>query len=261
MTSPTQAARDAYAEKDKKGEGRYFWLKLPTDFFQDKAMKRLRRYPGGAENLVVVLKILLLGVSGDNRIYYDGVEDSFAEEIALSIDERPESVEAVLQYLIKCGWLVQEDEETLLSVKSEELTGSISARTERWRRQQARDKAAKIAGTLPDDCRSLPDDYHREEKNREEKSRVEIEKILEGKDLKALFPDAFKENESKSVPSLSEVQRKAEANHFYAVSPESFYSYFTSLNWSFNGVDITSWGCLYTYVESYARQQEEESAE
>ena len=260
MTSPTQAARDAYAEKDKKGEGRYFWLKLPTDFFQDKAMKRLRRYPGGAENLVVVLKILLLGVSGDNRIYYDGVEDSFAEEIALSIDERPESVEAVLQYLIKCGWLVQEDEETLLSVKSEELTGSITARGARKQRQKERERnllPEQSSSDVPDEFRTSSTEKRRIEKKR---VRVEIEKILEGKDLKELFPDAFKESEPKSVPSLPEVQRKAESNHFYAVSPERFYSYFTSLNWSFNGVDITSWGCLYTYVESYARN-EEESAE
>ena len=139
MENMTQATNGPFSVPKKKEEGRYFWLKLPTDFFQDKAMKKLRRYPGGAENLVVALKILLLGVSGDNRIYYDSVEDSFAEEIALSIDERPESVESVVSYLLKCGWLVKENEDTIFSVKSEEMTGSITARGARKQRQKERE--------------------------------------------------------------------------------------------------------------------------
>ena len=244
----------------KREEGRYFWLKLPTDFFNDKVMKKLRRYPGGAENLVVALKILLLGVSGDNRIYYDGVEDSFSEEIALSIDERPESVEAVIGYLMQCGWLARESDDTIFSSKSEEMTGSISARTERWRRQQEREKAAKIAAPLPDDCRALPDHYHREEKRREEKKRAEKEEMQEEEDLTALCPMAFAEGKPRVNPTLSEVRQKAERSGFYALSPEDFFDRFSSTEWVVDGKEITDWGCLYLTLEGIARRDETEGA-
>lgn len=257
----TQETKGPFSVPKKKEEGRYFWLKLPTDFFQDKAMKKLRRYPGGAENLVVALKILLLGVSGDNRIYYDSVEDSFAEEIALSIDERPESVESVVSYLLKCGWLVKENEDTIFSVKSEEMTGSITARGARKQRQKEREMESlseQSSARVPLPFRSSSTEKRRKEKKRTEKKRTEIEKMLEGKELSELVTEAFMEGKEKSSPALSDVEQYAEASHFHAVSPDDFYGMFSSQDWTVDGKDITDWMSLYLELERLARNEEGE---
>ena len=134
MTSPTQAARDAYAGKDdkEKKEKRYYFLKLSTSFFKDKAIKKLRKLPGGDTYALITQEIFLEALENDNRLYYDGIEDTFAKELALSIDESPEAVQVAVDFLLNCGWLVEEDPETYYAPKGAELSGSISARTLRY---------------------------------------------------------------------------------------------------------------------------------
>ena len=37
---------------------RYYWLKLPDDFFGDKAIKRLRKIAGGDTYVIIYLKMM-----------------------------------------------------------------------------------------------------------------------------------------------------------------------------------------------------------
>ena len=119
---------------------RYYWLKLPQDFFSEKSMKKLRSLPGGDAYTIIVLKILLLGLNDEHNIYYDGLEDTFAKELALTIDEKPEAVELVLKFLVTLGWLVKTDEETYFAEKSKELSGSETASTARSRESRKNKK-------------------------------------------------------------------------------------------------------------------------
>lgn len=116
---------------------RYYWLQLPEDFFNDKTVKKLRKIPGGDTYTIIALKIMLKALKSENKLYYDGIEDSFAEEIALDIDEQTEAVEITVKYLIQSGWLFTESEDTLISVKGAELTGSETASARRVRKHRA----------------------------------------------------------------------------------------------------------------------------
>ena len=135
----------------KKGK-RLWWLKLPKDFFTtNSVIKKMRRMPGGDTYVVVTLKILLLALDHqDFRIYYEGVEDTFVKDIALTLDETEESVAGALRVLISQGWIVQEDEETLYSAKTEEMAGSESDSAARMRLKRERDK--ELALTAPSQC-------------------------------------------------------------------------------------------------------------
>ena len=115
----------------------YYFLKVPENFFSDKVMKRLRRLPGGDVYTIVALKILLLGLKDDNRVYYDGVGIDFADEIAIAIDEQSEAVQVTISYLLQCGWLEQVSDTEIFSAKSAELVGSIKACSLRKRKSRA----------------------------------------------------------------------------------------------------------------------------
>ena len=124
---------------------RYYWLKLPDDWFRQKPIKKLRKIAGGDTYTIIYLKMLLVAIKQDGKLYFDGVEDVFYEELALDIDEDPENVKVTVAYLLSQHLmeLVSEDEYTL--PEALKLTGSESASAERMRK--LRDKKASQCDT------------------------------------------------------------------------------------------------------------------
>ena len=119
---------------------RFYWLKLPDTWFQQKAIKKLRRIAGGDTYTIIYLKMLLAAIKQDGKLFFEGVEENFYEELALEIDEEPENVKVALSYLFSQHLieLVDSDEYSLPEAKA--MTGSESASAERMRRM--RDKRA-----------------------------------------------------------------------------------------------------------------------
>ena len=60
---------------------RYYWLKLPEDFFRQKPIKKLRKIAGGDTYTIIYLKMLLIAMKEDGKLYFEGVEDDFYEEL------------------------------------------------------------------------------------------------------------------------------------------------------------------------------------
>lgn len=114
---------------------RYYWLKLRTDFFEQKEIKKLRKIAGGDSYVVIYLKLMLLAVKAEGKILYEGFEDSFAEELALDINENAEDVNVVLSFLERYG-LIEQGEVTNEYVLPETVSaiGSEVASAERMRR-------------------------------------------------------------------------------------------------------------------------------
>ena len=104
---------------------RYYWLKLKNDFFKDKRIKKLRKIAGGDTYTIIYLKMQLLSLQNEGLLYYDGVEESFEEEIALEIDEDIEDVKITIGFLLRHNLLIQDDKneyqlpETINSIGSE----------------------------------------------------------------------------------------------------------------------------------------------
>jgi predicted phage replisome organizer len=86
---------------------KYFWLQLKDDFFRDKEIKKLRTIAGGDTFTIIYLKMQLLSLKDEGRLYFDNLEETFVEELALDLDEKVENVKVTLMYLKQCG-LVQE---------------------------------------------------------------------------------------------------------------------------------------------------------
>lgn len=84
-------------------EKRYFWLKLYDDFFTSKRIKKLRKIAGGDTYVIIYLKMQLMAMKHGGTLKWSGLEEKFADELALDLDEDPANVEVALQYLLSCG--------------------------------------------------------------------------------------------------------------------------------------------------------------
>ena len=103
------------------GEKKYYWLKLQNDFFSHKEIKKLRKIAGGDTYTVIYLKMLLVSLKNDGCLFYDGVEETFAEELALELDEEKDNVDVTLKFLMVHG-LIEETSQNQFS-----LPGTVNA--------------------------------------------------------------------------------------------------------------------------------------
>lgn len=119
---------------------KYFWLKLKDDFFNQKEIKMLRRVAGGDTYTIIYLKMLLLSLKNDGKIYYDGIAENMIEETALEIDEDIENVQITFTYLLKKGLIetAHEDEIEMTNIAS--MIGSETDAAVRKRRQRSKEK-------------------------------------------------------------------------------------------------------------------------
>ena len=127
-----------------KSTKRYYWIKLKQDFFGQKEIKKLRKLPGGDTLTIIFLKLQLLSLDNNGIIYFDGIENSFEEEIALEIDEEPDNVRFTISYLLKIGWIEESNTDETISYNLVKIeVGSESTSAARVRRHRANSASLK----------------------------------------------------------------------------------------------------------------------
>lgn len=183
--------------EDKK----YFWLKLPTDFFKDRSMKKLKRMAAGPTYLVIYQKLLLLSLENGGNIYFEGIEDSFEDEMSLELDENVEDIQMTMLFLMKYNLIEQKNENHYFMCQVSEMIGSEtdSARRKRKSRKKSNDENvtnSKLIGTMSQDvtkCPAITEQEQKEEKehnNNKEKNVVVDEDDIN--DLKEQFDNQTK---------------------------------------------------------------------
>lgn len=118
-------------------EKKYFWFKMKEDFFRDKAIKKLRKQAGGDTLTIIYLKMLLLSLRQNGRLLYEGVEDTFAEEIALDIDEDSDNVKMALMWLLKIGLIEEISESEIFLNRLPESIGKETRQAEIMRKKRS----------------------------------------------------------------------------------------------------------------------------
>jgi len=131
---------------------RFFWLKLQEDFFQQKAMKKLRRMERGEALTIIYLKMQLASLRNGGVIAFEGLGDSLTEELSLQLDESENDVCATVEFLMKCGLMEQiESTDTYISIRR------AGARVKELPRDIPQKELAKLAGvscsTVSSACR------------------------------------------------------------------------------------------------------------
>lgn len=204
---------------------RYFWLKLHKDFFQRKEIKRLRKIAGGDTYTIIYLKMLLRSIMSDGKLYFDGLEDDFASELALDLDEKEENVQITIQYLLKSGLLEMCSDEEYYLPDTKDSTGCETAAASRMRKCRAKKDKLERNNVTP----MLQSGYGEIEK--------EIEKEIE-LDTKANKSPTKAKRFVK--PTLSEIEQYCiERNN--NVDAQHFYDHYESNGWKVGKNSMKDW--------------------
>ena len=115
---------------------RYYWLQLKEDFFKTKEMKLMRKLPGGEEITIIYLKIMLVSLADEGKIYFEGLADDLAEELSLLIDEDAEAVRMALIFLEQKKLLTTLDKYQYNLEQVPEMIGSETASARRVRKHR-----------------------------------------------------------------------------------------------------------------------------
>lgn len=91
---------------------KYYWMKLERNFFKDARIKKLRRIAGGDTFTIIYLELLLLSLETNGLLIFEGIENTFEEEMASKIDEfdNLENVKITISWLISEGILIPQEE-------------------------------------------------------------------------------------------------------------------------------------------------------
>lgn len=153
---------------------RYYWLKLPKDFFEDKAIKRLRQIAGGDTYTIIYLKMLLKSMEDDGKLFYEGIEDTICDEIALDINENADDVQVTISYLEKKGLLIVTDSEVELT-RLTEMVGSETDKAELMRKLRNKEKGNNVTKISNNVTKALPTVTNCYTEKEIEKSREDTE--------------------------------------------------------------------------------------
>ena len=202
---------------------RYFWLKLHKDFFQRKEIKRLRKIAGGDTYTIIYLKMLLRSIMSDGKLYFDGLEDDFASELALDLDENEENVQITVQYLLKSGLLEMCSDEEYYLPDTKDSTGCETAAASRMRKCRAKKEQLECNNVTP----MLQNGYG------------EIEKELEIEKDSSAKSNTIKRKRFEK-PSISDIQQYCiERNN--NVNAEQFFDYYESNGWKVGKNSMKDW--------------------
>jgi predicted phage replisome organizer len=235
---------------DKK----YYWLKLKTGFFGSKEMKKLRKIAGGDTYTIIYLKLQLLSLQDEGYLYFDGVEDTFAEELALVLDEDSENVQTTLFFLEKRGLLSVISDSEILLTEVPCLIGSESSSAERVRRfrEKQTEKALQCNATVTDCnsncnidvtlCNAEIEIEKDKEIELEKRDRVSYQQIADMyNDICISFP---------KVRSLSEDRKKAIKARLKTYSVEDFEKLFRKAEAStfLKGANNRNWSATFDWL-------------
>lgn len=130
-------------ETRKKGNITRWWLQLQFAFFSDKRVRALRRKYGDLA-LIIYQKMMLKSLENKCSMKYEGLEDTFEEEIAVDIiedeSEKVFLIKEIVQFLIDHDLMVEQEDNSYFFPQAAQMSGSETDSAERMRKKRERDK-------------------------------------------------------------------------------------------------------------------------
>lgn len=209
---------------------RYFWLKLHKDFFQRKEIKRLRKIAGGDTYTIIYLKMLLRSIMSDGKLYFDGLEDDFASELALDLDEKEENVQITIQYLLKSGLLEMCSDEEYYLPDTKDSTGCETAVASRVRKHRERKKALQCNADVTQ-VKQLC--------NGEIEEELEIEKELD-KEIDNKCASTKQKRKRFVKPTISDIEQYCSEKNI-SINAQQFIDYYESNGWKVGRNSMKDW--------------------
>lgn len=174
---------------------KYYWLKLKTDFFNQREVKKLRKIAGGDTYTIIYLKLQLLSAKTDGVIKFEGTEKNLTEQLELELDEDFDNIQVTLSFLQANGLIEQINDNDFLMPKVCDSIGKEGTSAERVRKH--RENKALQCNKLETKCNT------EKEKEKEKEKREELKKEKE------IIIDENQELATRTIDYLNKVTGKS----------------------------------------------------
>lgn len=271
-----------------------YFLKLQDEFFESNDMKRLRRVAGGAVYIVIYLKMLLKSLPYDGKLYFEGLDSSFEDQIALMIDENVDDIKMTLAYLERIGAIQYGNSNTVLTfISIPEMTYQITESTIRSRKSRAKKRAEALEASKNEGfeekstnqvCCNATQTQRKDSAlccnatREQQKSSIDIRYIdnryLDNRDIKSDEPTLSLEEEKSSLgeepkkkqrapfqkPTVEEIESYIHEKG-YPVDAQEFYNYYEDNDWHCGKIPMKNWkNAVYAWNKNQKRWSEEKAS-
>lgn len=242
-------------------EKRYWWLRLPEDFFQSKEIKYLKQKPNGYKLVCIYLGMMLASLRGGGTLTFEGMGDSPEEEIAVMLNEDVESVSIVTGFLKQYGLMIEKTSDQYFIPFVGENLGSEGASAYRMRELRSRSSehcdTPTTSENKPCDEKASQDSECTRQSRDEKPSQSDVEALqcdensvtslrrdrprYRPRDREDIETDKTDRSGSLSgcvIPSFDEVKDYCKGK---SIDAESFYTYNQNRGWKIDGKPIRNW--------------------
>lgn len=174
---------------------------------------------GGDTYTIIYLKMQLKALKTDGVLTFTGVEEDFADELALDLDERSDDVRVTLMFLLQYGLCECSDNIHYVLPWVAENTGSETASTQRSR--ECRKRKALQCNTDATEVQRICN----------VEKEIEIEKELDIEDKRKRF----------IPPTLDEIKAYCKEKGYTRTNPEAFFAHYDSIGWKVGKNPMKKW--------------------
>ena len=146
---------------------KYYWIKLPVDFFDRDDIKLILSQENGSRYVGIYLKLILRAIKSSGQNHITLPVRASPENIAIVINEDVDSVRSALALLDSFG-LVKWTEENVIQIPGvENMVGSEGASAQRMRNLRGRDVQEQLEAPEASHCDSSVTQRKRKELEKE----------------------------------------------------------------------------------------------
>jgi len=219
-------------------EKKYYWLKLPKDFFKRHDIKFIKTLPNGDEIILFYLELMAESIDHEGELRFSS-KIPYTEKMLASVTDTPvETVKAAMEALKDLDLVTVSEDGTIKLEKVSSMIGFETRWAEKkraWREQQKQlkgqneDNVLDMSSQCPQGVLGVSDKSKRESKSIEK----EIEKELEIDKRESTERDSLAHF---VPPTVEEVFLYCEGRH-NGIDAQRFVDYYTARGWK----NVTDW--------------------
>ena len=217
---------------------KYYWLRLMSNFFNRREMKKLRKIAGGEIYTIIYLKMQLLSITNDGIIVFEKTEKDLSEQLSLELDESVDDINMTFAFLQANGLISEVSSDEILLTEVPSLIGKESASAERVRkhREQKKTEEKKLEALH---CNTLVTKCNTEIEIRDrDRDRV---KDIDNKEKNSIKKESAGAHNKKFVkPTVEEVRTYCQERK-NAVDANRFVDYYEANGWKVGRNSMKDW--------------------
>ena len=214
-------------------EKRYYWLKLPKDYFKRHDIKFIKTLPNGRDIALFYLELMAESVDHEGTLRFSP-ERPYTDAMLAAVTDTPLEIVEMSMKTLKEFDLVQVSEDgTIILPKVLKMIGTAgdndnARRQQRYRDRKKAEKQASVTDNVTDNVTITTNNNESIEKEIEIEKELEIDTKRESKERKShsLF----------EPPTVEEVYYYCEGRH-NGIDAQRFVDYYTARGWK----NVTDW--------------------